>query len=113
MSDFSVTFLVSSGSAEKLRAVKAVATEKSSLDRVHTDIAKAADTLFVEAHKLRDYFNSISLAEQDQTSFRLIFKPRHDAGRFWKDLIVEILTALRNSGASIQTVARGQPATPP
>jgi len=45
-------------------------------------------------HRLGDYFAAIRLLPDSQanpTSFRLVFHRRPDAGRFWKDLMVNIL----------------------
>jgi hypothetical protein len=53
-----------------------------------------------EAHRLSDYFESVRLlpgSPDSSSTFRLLFHRRADAGRFWKDLMVQILRSLRET----------------
>lgn len=103
MNDFTVTFVVSSDSSEKLRLARELAISKSQLDRLHTDVATATDRVRIEHHRLGDYFDSVQVAEDELTSFRLVFYPRPNADRYWKDLIADILVSLRAAGVSIKS----------
>jgi hypothetical protein len=60
----------------------------------------------VEAHRLGDYFASVRLQPglpESSATFRLLFQRRADAGRFWKDLMVQILRSLRETSAEATT----------
>ncbi len=51
------------------------------------------DNRQIVRHRLGDYFAAIRLlpVAGDAASLRLVFERRPDAGRFWKDLMVNIL----------------------
>lgn len=68
------------------------------LDRVWTDTVRVAADGVEQArpvhHRLGDYFTAIRVLPDPQAnraSFRLVFHKRREAGRFWKDLMVNIL----------------------
>ena len=90
MKEFSVTFVVSSDSSEKLHFAKQLAAGKTQLDSVFADVARAHDLLQVQTHRLGDYFSSVQVADNGPTSFRLVFVPHCNADRYWKDLVVGI-----------------------
>ena len=51
-----------------------------------------------ESHRVGDYFESVEVvpsAGAELTSFRLLFRRRPTAGRFWKDLVVRVLQKIR------------------
>ncbi len=53
------------------------------------------------SHRLGDFFAAIRLlpdAEADPASFRIAFQRRLNAGRFWKDLMVNLLQELEARG---------------
>jgi hypothetical protein len=59
-----------------------------------------------EPHRLGDYFERVQLfpaTERTPTSFRLLFRRRPDAPRFWKDLMVRILHKVRDQVAQTTT----------
>jgi hypothetical protein len=72
-------------------------TEQVALDRVSEDVARTApggvENRQVVPHRLGDYFAAIRLlpVAGDTASWRLVFERRPDAGRFWKDLMVNIV----------------------
>jgi hypothetical protein len=70
-------------------------------------------------HRLGDYFADIRMLSDSQAnpaSFRLIFHRRPVAGRFWKDLMVNILQEIETTPqkASIAVDSKGElePMTP-
>ena len=59
-----------------------------------------------EVHRLGDYFESVQVlpsAEREPTSFRLLFRRRPSAGRFWKDVMVRVLQKVRVEAAHATT----------
>jgi hypothetical protein len=59
-----------------------------------------------EPHRLGDYFDSVQVLpspERAPASFRLLFRRRPAAPRFWKDLMVRILQKLRDEAAQTTT----------
>src|SRR5262249_31087332 len=65
-------------------------------DRVFTDTVRTIPKGVPEAesvsHRLGDYFASVRLVPAHESdSFQLVFEKRPDAGRFWKDLMVNIV----------------------
>ena|SRR5437868_15505938 len=71
------------------------------LDRVLTDTTRVASNGVEKAqtvpHRLGDYFAAIRMLPDPEASpagFRLVFQRRPDAGRFSKDLMVNILQEL-------------------
>ncbi len=59
-----------------------------------------------EPHRLGDYFESVQVlppAEPSPTSFRLLFRRRPTAQRFWKDLMARILQKVRDEAAETTT----------
>jgi hypothetical protein len=68
------------------------------LDRVLTDTVRVTpdglEQVQTVRHRLGDYFAAIRMlpdSQENAMSFRLIFRRRPEAGRFWKDLMVTIL----------------------
>jgi len=59
-----------------------------------------------EPHRLGDYFESVQVfpsSECASRSFRLLFRRRPTAQRFWKDLMVRILQKVRAQAAQTTT----------
>jgi hypothetical protein len=77
-------------------------TELVDLDRTFEDVVRTAtggvEKREVVRHRLGDYFSAIRRlpVESDATSWRLVFARRPDAGRFWKDLMVNIVQQVEN-----------------
>jgi len=60
----------------------------------------------VEHHRLGDYFAEVRQlpgAPSDPASFRVLFHRRPDAGRYWKDLMLRVLQAIRQAADSTTT----------
>ena|SRR5579859_5250899 len=103
MRDFTLTYVVSSESSENLCLARQAAAELAHPDRLHTHVGQAKDRVLVEHHRLGDYFSSVRISDRDSTSFWLAFVPRHNVGRYWKDLVVELLSSIRNRGVSVRS----------
>lgn len=103
MKAFTVTFVVSSESSEKLRLAKQLVAGKTQADSVLADIGRANDRVYVEQHRLGDYFSSVRVADSSPTSFEVVFEPRPNADRYWKDLVVKIIGDIRESGVSVES----------
>ncbi len=72
-------------------------TEQVDPHRVIEDVVRTSpggvDQRQVVRHRLGDYFAAIRLlpVDGDAAAWRLVFARRPDAGRFWKDLMVNIV----------------------
>ena len=73
-------------------------SSRTDLDRVMVDEVVTTPNGVEQAqtvrHRLGDYFADIRIphgAASDSRSIRLVFQKRHEAGRFWKDLMVNVL----------------------
>src|SRR5204862_4722811 len=93
------------------------------LDRVFTDTVRVnpngMEQVQTVLHRLGDYFAAIRMLPDPQAnpaSFRLVFHRRPEAGRFWKDLMVNILQEIETTPqkASIELESKGEmePVTP-
>ncbi len=80
-------------------------------DTVHT-LANGKDHIRPVPHRLGDYFADIRILPTipaTHTSFRLVFQKLPEAGRFWKDLMVNIIQEIEKSAenASISLDYKG------
>jgi hypothetical protein len=103
MKEFSITYIVSSESSETLRLLRRQLADDVRPDNVLVDVAQAKDRVSIHHHRLGDYFSSVRIADNSPTSFRLVFAPYPDADRYWKDLVVRIVTSIRGEGVLVQT----------
>jgi hypothetical protein len=85
-------------SSEEAQALHQWLTSQIDLDRILTNIVRVYPDGVEQAqsvrHRLGDYFATIRMlpdSQADSASFRLVFQRRPDAGRYWKDLMVNIL----------------------
>ncbi|HEV2949983.1 MAG TPA: hypothetical protein VGX70_21580 [Gemmataceae bacterium] len=85
-------------SSDEAQALQQWLSSRIKLDRVLTDTVRVIPNGVEQAqtvpHRLGDYFASIRMLPDSQdnpASFRLVFHRRPEAGRFWKDLMVNIL----------------------
>lgn len=106
MTESSITFVVVADSSETMRVAKLRAIVDADLERTHTGTMKAGDRILVEKHRLGDFFDAVDIAEQDNTSFQIVFRPRPGAGSYWMDIAVGMLGALRAPGVSITSAKR-------
>src|SRR6516165_6195577 len=109
MKDLTVTYVVSSKSPDKLRLARGMTADIVRLDNQDIDVATVGDWLFIELRMLRDHFHSIQVVEADPGSFRIVFAPHADADRYWKDLVMKILTSIGQTGVSVRQVRPAPP----
>ena len=101
-----------------MRAGKALARNESALDRVSTVASFSSpggvDRIVEHSYRIGDYFENIEVGAltDDCRSFEIIFHVRPDAGRYWKDLLVGILSVLERAGFETAINLPSQPADP-
>src|SRR5687767_10412542 len=85
----------SSGDAQQLQKLLG---NRIDLGRVFVDVQgvqpNGVEQVKTVPHRLGDYFADIGILPDrsgNPASFRLVFHRREDAGRYWKDLMVNIL----------------------
>lgn len=105
--------VIHSQSPDMLRAAERIVLDRVDLNRVYTDtvvrIANGTQQEERQQHRLGDYFDNIRIVESPANScFTVVFHPRPDAGRFWRDLVAAILRSIRESatGVSIGSLSR-------
>ncbi len=108
-----VVCTVGSTSLEMLRAVENIARDKSSLDGPREDIGVSFPdgverVVERRSYRLGDYFENVTVADEtsEPPEFKLVFRVRLNADRFWLDAVSEILIAVRNAGATVKSVTR-------
>jgi hypothetical protein len=96
------TWLVSCHSPAERVALQARLTDRINLDRVLVDeihsFPEGVEQVESVRHRLGDYFEGIfhlGATPGADREFRLVFQRRPDVGRFWKDLMVNLLTEIR------------------
>jgi hypothetical protein len=113
------TWKITCQSPDDARALRQWLAPRIDLDRVWTDTVRTApdgvEQVQAIPHRLGDYFAEIRALPDVQSppeSFRLVFRRRPDAGRFWKDLMVNVLGAIRAGGraASVEFDSKGDTA---
>ena len=87
------------------------------LDRIWTDSVHVyphgVEEVTTVPHRFGDYFEAIDMlqnSEADPASFRIVFQKWLNAGRFWKDLRVNILREIETTypNASIRLESKGE-----
>jgi hypothetical protein len=98
------SWLVTCPSPEKAQSLQGWLSGRIDPDRVLPETVRAfpngAEHVQVEQHRLGDYFADLRLLPADPdspSSFRLVFRLRPGAGRFWKDLMVSILQEIEQA----------------
>ena len=86
-------------------------------------IPDGVEQVRADPHRLADYFADIRILPDSQVhlaSFRLVFHRKLESGRFWKDLMVNILQEIETADqkATIDAESKGElepfaPATRP
>ena len=92
------TWKITCPSSEDAESLRQWLSSRIDLDRVMTDTVRVNPIGVEQAralpHRLGDYFTAIRMllgAKADPSSFRLVFQRRPEAGRYWKDLMVNLL----------------------
>lgn len=98
------TWKITCHSPEEAEALRQWLSSRTDLNRVLTDTTRVTpdgvEQVQTVDHRLGDYFTAICLlpdAQADPASFRLVFQRRPDAGRFGKDLMVNLLQEIETS----------------
>jgi hypothetical protein len=91
-------------SSEGAQALQQWLASRIDLDRVLTDTVRVtpngAEQVQTVCHRLGDYFAAIRIlaaSPANPASFRLVFHRHSDAGRFSKDLMVNILQEIETN----------------
>ena len=110
-------------SSAEAQALQQWLSTRIALDRVLTDTIRATpdgvEQVQTVRHRLGDYFAAICILQDPQAtpaSFRLVFHRRPNAGRFWKDLMVNIIqeieTAPQKASIDLDSNGETEPITP-
>jgi len=112
-----ISWKITSRSAQEAQVLQQWLSSRIDLDRVMTDTVHATpngvEQVQTVPHRLGDYFAAIRVVPDNSAntaSLRLIFQRRPDAGRFWKDLMVNILQEIEGSAptATIELDAKAE-----
>jgi hypothetical protein len=114
---------ITSHSSDEAQALQQWLSSRIDLDRALTDTVRVTpngvEQVQTARHRLGDYFADIRTlpdAQGSPASFRLVFHRRPEAGRFWKDLMVNLLQEIETAPqkASIELDSKGEtePITP-
>jgi hypothetical protein len=104
-------------SSEEAKALQQWLSSRIDLDRVLTDtirvIPNGVEGVKTARHRLGDYFAEIRMLPGSQatpSSFRVVFHRRPEAGRFWKDLMVNVVQEIGEAPqkASIDVESKGE-----
>lgn len=113
------TWKITCRSPEEAQALQQWLSSRIGLEHVLTDTVRVAPNGVEQVqsvqHRLGDYFaaiRTIADSETDPASFRLVFHRHSEAGRFWKDLMVNILQEIgtRPQTAAIDLDSKGDAA---
>jgi hypothetical protein len=91
-------------SAPEARSARELLGREANLDAVVVVTVAGGDTTREEVHRLGDYFQEIRVeprSPDEPCSFRVVFQRLPQAGRYWRDLMVGLLRAVRNVSAGI------------
>ncbi|HEV8059267.1 MAG TPA: hypothetical protein VGP68_05320, partial [Gemmataceae bacterium] len=108
---------ISCNSSDGVHSLQQWLSSRLDLNRILTDTVRAnpngVEQIRTARHRLGDYFAAIRIlpdAQANPESFRVVFQRRTEAGRFWKDLMVNILQEIENSPekASVMLDSKGE-----
>src|SRR5258707_12891918 len=98
------TWKITCHSPQEAKTLQQWLSSRIDLDRVLTDTVRATpngvDQVQTVQHRIGDYFAGLRLvpdAQVSPSSFRLVFHRRPTAGRYWKDLMVNILQEIETN----------------
>ena len=98
------TWTITCRSSDDAQALQQWLSSHIDLNRVMTDPVHVSPSGVEEArtvrHRLGDYFAAIRMlpnAPANPASFRLVFQRQPEAGRFWKDLMVNTLQEIETA----------------
>lgn len=107
-------------SSDDAHALQQWLSGRLDLDRVLTDTVRVApngvEQVQTVSHRLGDYFADIRIlpdSHANPASFRLVFQRKPEAGRFWKDLMVNVLqeaeSAPQKPSAALESKGEAEP----
>ncbi len=92
-------------SQDDLRQALRLAEAECDPNRVFVDVLVAfpggVENRKTQLHRLGDYFERIELltdANSESHAFKIMFQPQSGAGRYWKDIMNQIIHSLEKSG---------------
>jgi len=98
------TWKITCHSSDEAQPLREWLSTRIELDRVFTDNIRTepngVEHVQTVRHRLGDYFADIRILPDgpaNAASFRLVFHRRSDAGRFWKDLMVNVLQEIETT----------------
>ncbi len=113
---------ITCGSPEEAQQLECWLSGRIDLNRTMIDTVRTApagiEHVQAVPHRLGDYFVAIRVSREpgaNAGSFRLRFELRSDAGRFWRDLMVNLLQEIEAAPQSPSVVldSKGEPHTAP
>lgn len=115
------TWKITCASPEEAQALRQWLSSRIGLDQFFTDTIHTypdgVERVESVQHRLGDYFADVCVLPGFKgipASFRLVFRLQPDAGRFWKDLMVDILkeveAALPNASIYLESKGEKEPA---
>src|SRR5580765_6168009 len=118
------TWKITCHSSDEAQTLQQWLPSRIDLDRILMDtvrvIPNGMENVQTVQHRLGDYFTDIRVLADSQTnsaSFRLVFHRRPEAGRYWKDLMVNILreieTTPQKASIGIESKEETAPINPP
>lgn len=111
------TWRIACRSADEARELQQWLSSRIDPDRVLTDTVRVTpegvEQVQTVPHRLGDYFADIRIlpdAQSDPAAFRLVFHRQPQAGRFWKDLMVNVIEEIEATPqtASIDLDSKGE-----
>ena len=98
------TWKITCRSSEEAQALQHWLSSRIHLDRVLLDTVRVtpngAEQVQTARHRLGDYFAAIRMLPDTQANpaaFLVVFQRRPEAGRFWKDLMVNLLQEIEST----------------
>jgi hypothetical protein len=94
---------ITCSSSEEAQVLQHWLASRIDPERILSDSVRIApdgvEDVQVVRHRLGGYFAAIRVADSqlDSASFQLVFQRRPEAGRFWKDLMVNILQEIETA----------------
>ena len=110
-----IAYTVRCSEPDQLHLALEIARQKTSLDSTIEDVERTypfgIEKKAIRTYSFGDYFENIQVLanpSDDSSSFRIIFQPRENTGKYWKDLMVSVLHSIRESATaiSISTASR-------
>jgi hypothetical protein len=100
-----ISWKISCKFSADLQKAESIARSEAEPDKVIRDVARTtpggAEKLVTTTYRIGDYFQSVQVCPDERNAFRIVFYPRPNAGRYWKDLMAGVLRAIRDSAEGV------------